>query len=126
MYAKGLEIIKKDYKKEIDFIVLRHNYAIIKSQYYEGGNVMIEIRPIKDLRDTTEISKLCEESKEPIYITKNGYGHLVVMSMETYKDKLAKADLYEKLAEAENQIKNGEKLLDAEAVFESLKERYGK
>ncbi len=87
---------------------------------------MIEIRPIKDLRDTTEISKLCEETKEPIYITKNGYGHLVVMSMETYKDKLAKADLYEKLAEAENQIKNGEKLLDAEAVFESLKDRYGK
>lgn len=87
---------------------------------------MIEIRPIKDLRDTTEISKLCEESKEPIYITKNGYGHLVVMSMETYKDKLAKADLYEKLAEAENQMKNGEKLLDAEAVFESLKHRYGK
>lgn len=87
---------------------------------------MIEIRPIKDLRDTTEISRLCEESKEPIYITKNGYGHLVVMSIETYKDKLAKADLYEKLAEAENQINNGEKLLDAEAVFESLKDRYGK
>ncbi len=70
---------------------------------------MIEIRPIKDLRDTTEISKLCEETKEPIYITKNGYGHLVVMSMETYKDKLAKADLYEKLAEAENQIKKWRK-----------------
>lgn len=87
---------------------------------------MIEIRPIKDLRNTTEISKICEESKEPIYITKNGYGHLVVMSMETYKDKLAKADLYEKLAEAENQINNGEELLDAEAVFESLKDRYGK
>lgn len=58
---------------------------------------MIEIRPIKYLRNTTEISKLYEESKEPIYITKNGYGHLVVMSMETYKDKLAKVDLYEKL-----------------------------
>lgn len=43
-----------------------------------------------------------------------------------YKDKLAKADLYEKLAEAENQIKNGERLLDAEAVFDSLKDRYGK
>ena len=48
------------------------------------------------------------------------------MSMETYKDKLAKADLYEKLAEAENQMKNGEKLLDAEAVFDSLRDRYGK
>ncbi len=63
---------------------------------------------------------------EPIYIAKNGYGHLVVMSMETYKDKLAKADLYEKLAEAENQIKNGETLLDAEKVFDSIRDRYGK
>ena len=87
---------------------------------------MHEIRPIKDLRDTTEISKICQESREPIYITKNGYGHLVVMSMETYKEKLAKAELYEKLAEAENQIKNGEKLLDAEEVFDSLRNRYGK
>lgn len=42
-------------------------------------NVMIEIRPIKDLRDTSEISKLCEESKYPIFITKNGYGHLFVI-----------------------------------------------
>ena len=87
---------------------------------------MLEIRPIKDLRDTTEISKICHESKEPVYITKNGYGHLVVMSMETYKEKLAKAELYEKLAEAENQIKNGEKLLNAEDVFDSLRDRYGK
>ena len=87
---------------------------------------MLDIRPIKDLRDTTEISKLCQESKEPIYITKNGYGHLVVMSIETYKDKLAKADLYEKLAEAENQIKYGEELLDAKAVFDILRDRYGK
>lgn len=87
---------------------------------------MIEIRPIKDLRDTTEISKICQESREPIYITKNGYGHLVVMSMETYKEKLAKAELYEKLAEAENQIQNGESLLDAEYVFEKLRNRYGK
>ena len=85
---------------------------------------MPEIRPIRDLRDTTKISKLCQESNEPIYITKNGYGHLVVMSMETYKDKLAKAELYEKLAEAENQIRSGEKLLDAEDVFRSLRERY--
>ena len=32
-----------------------------------------EIRPIKDLRNTNEISKLCHDQKEPIYITKNGY-----------------------------------------------------
>ena len=86
---------------------------------------MPEIRPIKDLRNTNEISRVCHESNEPVYITKNGYGHLVVMSMETYKEKLGKADLYEKLAEAEIELNNKDELLDAEMVFEKLKKRYG-
>lgn len=85
---------------------------------------MIKIRPIKDLKNTAEISEDCYKSKEPIYITKNGYAHLVVMSMETYEEKLAKADLYEKLLEAENQIKYGVQLLDGEDVFKSLRDKY--
>lgn len=86
---------------------------------------MPEIRPIRDLRNTTEISELCHERNEPVYITKNGYGHLVVMSMDTYKEKLAKAELYEKLAEAEIQLNNKDEFLDAEVVFERLKGKYG-
>lgn len=46
---------------------------------------MPQIRPITDLRNTTEISELCHAANEPIFITKNGYGDLVVMSMETYE-----------------------------------------
>jgi len=87
---------------------------------------MPQIRPIKDLRNTTEISELCHKSGEPIFITKNGYGDLVIMSIETYEKKMAKLDLYEKLAKAEEQIEKGEKLLDAEEVFKGLKNRYGK
>ena len=87
---------------------------------------MLEIRPIKDLRNTTEISELCHKAKEPIFITKNGYGDLVIMSMETYERKLAKVDLYKKLAEAENQIENGEMLLDAKSVFKDLRGKYVK
>src|SRR5699024_809316 len=99
-----------------------------------GGVHMPEIRPIKDLRNTNEISRICHESNEPVYITKNGYGHLVVMSMETYKEKLAKADLYEKLAkadlyeklaEAEMELSNREGRIDAEMVFESLRSKCG-
>jgi len=86
---------------------------------------MPEIRPIKDLRNTAEISKLCRENKDPIFITKNGYGDMVVMSMETYEEKLAKADLYEKLAKAEAQLECGAPLEDAEDVFKRLKEKYG-
>jgi len=46
---------------------------------------MPQIRPITDLRNTTEISELCHSRREPIFITKNGYGDLVVMSIETYE-----------------------------------------
>ena len=87
---------------------------------------MPEIRPIKDLRNTTEISKKCHETQEPIFITKNGYGDMVVMSIETYEKKLAKAELYEKLAIAEEQLQNDEPLEDAESVFKRLKEKYGR
>lgn len=86
---------------------------------------MPEIRPIKDLRNTTEISELCRESQEPIYITKNGYGDLVVMSIEVYEKKLAKLELYEELAKAEKQTDEGS-LLEATEVFEGLKAKYGK
>ena len=87
---------------------------------------MPDIRPIKDLRNTTEISKLCHENKEPVFITKNGYGDMVVMSIETYEKKLAKAELYEKLAKAEEQLENGEHLEDAVDIFKRLKDKYGK
>ncbi|WP_416147640.1 type II toxin-antitoxin system Phd/YefM family antitoxin [Salipaludibacillus sp. HK11] len=87
---------------------------------------MPQIRPIKDLRNTMEISELCHESQEPLFITKNGYGDLVVMSMETYEKSLAKLELYQKLAEAEAQIKNGEELIDGEDVFKDLKNKHGR
>ncbi|MDW7674718.1 MAG: type II toxin-antitoxin system Phd/YefM family antitoxin [Bacillota bacterium] len=85
---------------------------------------MPEIRPIKDLRNTTKISELCHKCQEPVFITKNGYGDLVVMSIETYEREIARAELYRKLAEAEAQIENGEPLLDAEHVFEKLRKKY--
>lgn len=50
---------------------------------------MPHIRPITDLRNTTEISELCHTTNEPIFITKNGYGDLVIMSMETYESLAA-------------------------------------
>ena len=46
---------------------------------------MPQIRPITDLRNTTEISDICHAKQEPVFITKNGYGDLVIMSIETYE-----------------------------------------
>ena len=59
---------------------------------------MPQIIPIRDLKDTAKISQMCSESKEPIYITKNGYGDMVIMSMRTYEERLGMVDIYAKLA----------------------------
>ena len=51
---------------------------------------MPQIIPIRDLKKTAEISDMCHNSEEPIYITKNGYGDMVIMSMETYEKNMRK------------------------------------
>lgn len=84
---------------------------------------MPQIIPIRDLRDTTKISKMCNNSNEPLFVTKNGYGDMVVMSMATYEQQLAKAQLYDKIMEGKVQADQGE-LLDGETVLQKLKERY--
>jgi PHD/YefM family antitoxin component YafN of YafNO toxin-antitoxin module len=85
-----------------------------------------QIRPITDLRNTNEISEICHQSHEPVFITKNGYGDLVVMSMETYERQIAIIDVYKKLLEAEAEITNGAPLIDGEEVFRKLRTKHGK
>ncbi len=86
---------------------------------------MPQIIPIRDLRNTSEISELVNNTDEPIFVTKNGYGDMVVMSMEAYEKKLAKIELYGKLIEAKIQADNGD-LLDGESVMAELRKRYVK
>jgi PHD/YefM family antitoxin component YafN of YafNO toxin-antitoxin module len=85
---------------------------------------MPQIRPITDLRNTNEISELCHAQSEPIFITKNGYGDLVIMSMETYERQVALGDIYQKLSIAEKQISDGVPLLDGAEVFKKLRAKY--
>jgi prevent-host-death family protein len=87
---------------------------------------MPRIRPITDLRNTNEISEICHKENEPIFITKNGYGDLVVMSIETYERQMALVGLYKKLAEAETQVADGIPLLDGGEVFKRLRTKYVK
>ncbi|MDD3909587.1 MAG: type II toxin-antitoxin system prevent-host-death family antitoxin [Syntrophomonas sp.] len=84
---------------------------------------MPQIRPITDLRNTNEISELCHSKDEPIFITKNGYGDLVVMSIETYEREMALVDVYRKMAVAEKQVQDGE-LLDGQEVLAKLRTKF--
>ena len=83
----------------------------------------MQIVPIRDLRDTNEISERCKKSREPIFITKNGYGDMVLMSMETYERTFAMADVYRKLMEAEQELADG-KGVEGKSAFAALRARY--
>lgn len=84
---------------------------------------MPQIIPIKDLKNTGKVSQMCKESDEPIYITKNGYGDMVIMSMEVYKERMFMLDVYDRLMAAEEEIKTG-KTLDADYSVKSIREKY--
>lgn len=69
---------------------------------------MPSIRPISDLRNSAnEISDFCRQTREPVYITRNGTGDMVVMNIEEYERNQALIDLYGKLAVAEQEIAAG-------------------
>lgn len=84
---------------------------------------MPQIIPIKDLRDTNKISELCNSVNEPIFVTKNGYGDMVVMSIAAYEEKLAKLEMYSKIMEGKAQADKGE-LVDGATVMNKLRGKY--
>ena len=68
---------------------------------------MPQIIPIKDLKNTSEISDMCHKTEEPIYVTKNGYGDMVIMSMETYESTMQHIAMYRDIEISEKQIDKG-------------------
>ncbi|MDR1764965.1 MAG: type II toxin-antitoxin system Phd/YefM family antitoxin [Lachnospiraceae bacterium] len=81
------------------------------------------IKPSTAMRnDYTSISELCKAKHEPIFLTKNGEGDLVVMSIETYRLREEMLDLREKLLSAEANRLAGAKTYSLDEVSERLKE----
>ena len=90
----------------------------------KGLETMPLIMSIKDLRNTNEISNITHEKQEPIFITKNGYSDLAVMSSELY-DRFANINRIDQaIFESEQEVLNGAKTIDAETVFEELEKKY--
>ena len=85
---------------------------------------MPRIIPIRNLKNTNEISRICHNADEPIFVTKNGYGDLVVMSMERYETAMRRLEVLDKIAEAEEDVRQG-RVLPAEDSLRKLREKYG-
>ena len=90
----------------------------------KGGGTMPQIRPITDLRNTTEISDICHAKREPIFITKNGYGDLVVMSIEAYEELIETASIDAAIGTAESEFMKTHESHDARAALASLRRKH--
>ena len=82
------------------------------------------IMPIKDLRNTTEISNIAHKEQEPIFITKNGYSDLVVMSSELYDRFVRMNRIDQAIYESEKEMNEGGESIDLDEAFEILNRKY--
>ena len=86
--------------------------------------MMPSIRPISDLRNSAnDISDFCRQTREPVFITRNGSGDMVVLNIDEYERQMALIDLYGKLAVAEEEISSGATGEDFLSIASYLRER---
>jgi len=85
---------------------------------------MKRIRPVSDLRNNfAEISRIVHETDEPIFLTKNGYGDMVVMSIEAYEARQFEKEIFHKLKEAQIEAKSTDLRYSHEEIIAGLKSK---
>lgn len=84
----------------------------------------MQIVPMRDLKDTVKIENMCSETKAPVFVTKNGYGRLVVMDIECFERLMR--DVYEAKAINEGiEDLDNDKIKDGNFVLNEMKAKYG-
>ena len=84
----------------------------------------MQIIPMRDLKNTVEIERRCAEENGPVYITKNGYGRLVVMEIEYYERIMRKLHEAKIVSEGLNDIESG-RTADGDAAIDEIRGKYG-
>ena len=84
------------------------------------------IRPVSDLRNNfAEISKTVHETSQPVFLTKNGYGDMVVLSMEAYENLQFESEVYFKLREAEKEAELTNTRYSSKEVLKAMNDAIG-
>ena len=84
---------------------------------------MQNIRPSAELRNKyNEISNLCKETREPVFITVNGHGDTVIMNLEDYNQMIAELELLKMLSESEDDVRNG-RVSPVENTFDDIRKK---
>ena len=84
------------------------------------------IRPVSDLRNNfADISKTLHETSQPVFLTKNGYGDMVVLSMEAFENLQFESEVYFKLQEAEKEAELTDQRYSSKDVLKAMKDAIG-
>jgi hypothetical protein len=84
----------------------------------------MQIVPMRDLKNTVEIERLCDESNEPVFVTKNGYGRLVVMNIECYERTMKKIVEAGMINKGITDFEEG-RISDGKSTIKKLREKHG-
>lgn len=84
----------------------------------------MQIVPMRDLKDTVKIEKLCAETKAPVFVTKNGYGSLVVMDMDCFERLMNQAFEARAINEGIQDL-NSKKTIDGKKTLDEIGAKYG-
>ncbi len=84
----------------------------------------MQIVPMRDLKNTVEIERRCAESDEPIFVTKNGYGRLVVMDIGYYDRTMRKIDEAKSINKGISDYEAG-RVVDGRDSLKKLRKKHG-
>lgn len=84
----------------------------------------MQIIPMRDLKNTVEIERLCAEENSPVFVTKNSYGRLVVMDIEYYEKTMQKMYEAKAIKEGLDDVASG-KTLDGDEAIKGIRGKYG-
>ncbi len=87
-------------------------------------NISMVIMPMRDLKNTVEVEKKCIEANGPVFVTKNGYGRLVVMDLDYYEQIMRQVYEAKQVNEGLADIESG-RVIDGDSVKQRIAEKYG-
>lgn len=84
----------------------------------------MQIIPMRDLKNTVEVERKCAEENGPVYVTKNGYGRLVVMDIEYYERTMQRMNEAKEIMEGLEDVKAG-RTIDGKTSIKNIRSKYG-
>ena len=84
----------------------------------------MQIIPMRDLKNTVEVERRCAEENGPVFVTKNGYGRLVVMDIEYYEKTIRKMYEAQAIIAGMKDVQEG-RVTDGESAIAEIRGKYG-